>query len=153
MTGNADDLCFIKSMHTDTVNHAPAISLLLSGGQIPGRPTPGSWLHYGLGSKNEDPPAFVVVTSVTGNTTCGRIFHDFHRAPGFWSPVFRESGSEEPDPSLRRSLHDGITALNELRFRDSGDPEIRARIVQQEMQASGPLPLPERPQSLGSRLS
>src|SRR6516225_11099150 len=57
-----DDLCFMKSMHTDAVNHAPAISLLLSGAQLPGRPTAGAWLAYGLGTANEDLPAFVVMT-------------------------------------------------------------------------------------------
>ena len=142
----ADDLCFIKSMHTDAVNHAPAISLLLSGGQIPGRPTLGAWLHYGLGSENEDLPAFVVMTSVTRNTTCGQIFYDFYWGSGFLpsrhqgvrfrgrgTPVLYLSGPEGLDPSLRRSLHDGIAALNEHRFRDFGDPEIRSRIAQYEM--------------------
>ncbi|MCB1100105.1 MAG: DUF1501 domain-containing protein, partial [Verrucomicrobiae bacterium] len=55
----ADELCFVKSMHTDAVNHAPAISFFLSGAQIPGRPTVGAWLSYGLGSESENLPAFV----------------------------------------------------------------------------------------------
>ena len=64
-----DELCFIKSMHTDAVNHAPAISFMLSGAQIPGRPTMGAWLTYGLGSPSSDLPGFVVMTSVSKNTS------------------------------------------------------------------------------------
>ena len=79
----ADDLCFIKSMHTDAINHAPAISLLLSGGQIPGRPTAGAWLAYGLGTETDQLPAFVVMTSVSKGTTCGQIFYDFYWGSGF----------------------------------------------------------------------
>src|SRR5688572_2752063 len=73
-----DDLCFIKSMHTEAVNHAPAISFFLSGGEMPGRPTMGAWLTYGLGSETENLPAFVVMTSVSKDTTCGQIFYDFY---------------------------------------------------------------------------
>ena len=65
----ADELCFVKSLHTDAVNHAPGISLMLSGAQIPGRPTLGAWLTYGLGSETENLPAFVVMTSVSKGTT------------------------------------------------------------------------------------
>ena len=79
----ADDLCFVKSMHTDAVNHAPAISLMLSGAQLPGRPTLGAWLSYGLGSESESLPKFAVMTSVTKGTTCGQIFYDFYWGAGF----------------------------------------------------------------------
>jgi hypothetical protein len=60
-----DDLCFIKSMHTEAVNHAPAISFLLSGSEMPGRPTMGAWLNYGLGSASDELPGFVVMTSIS----------------------------------------------------------------------------------------
>ena len=70
----ADDICFIKSMHTQQVNHAPAINFFLSGFQLPSRPTVGSWLSYGLGSMNENLPTFVVMTSVSKGTSCGQIF-------------------------------------------------------------------------------
>ena len=70
---SADDICFIKSMNSDAVNHAPAISFLLSGAQIPGRPTMGAWLNYGLGNPSENLPGFVAMTSVSKGTSCGQI--------------------------------------------------------------------------------
>ena len=60
-----DELCFVKSMHTEQVNHAPAINFMLSGGEMPGRPTLGAWLTYGLGCETDELPAFVVMTSIT----------------------------------------------------------------------------------------
>src|SRR5690606_21240912 len=64
-----DELCFIKSMHTGSINHAPGISFVLSGSELPGRPTLGAWLSYGLGCETEELPAFVVMTSVSKGTT------------------------------------------------------------------------------------
>ena len=142
----ADELCFIKSMHTDAVNHAPAISLLLSGGQIPGRPTMGAWLDYGLGSANENLPAYVVLTSVTKNTTCGQIFYDFYWSAGFLpsrhqgvkfrskgEPVLYLSNPKGMSRKLRRGLLDGLAQLNQRQHQDFGDPEILSRIAQYEM--------------------
>ncbi len=85
----ADELCFIKSMHTDAVNHAPAISFLLSGAEIPGRPTMGAWLTYGLGIEGEDLPGFVAMTSISKGTTCGQIFYDFYWGAGFLPSRFQ----------------------------------------------------------------
>ena len=142
----ADELCFIKSMHTDAVNHAPAISLLLSGAQLPGRPTAGAWLAYGLGTANEDLPAFVVMTSVSKGTTCGQIFYDFYWGSGFLPSrfqgvKFRGSGDpvlylSNPDGlsrAMRRGLLDDVARLNEMKLRDFGDPEIATRVAQYEM--------------------
>lgn len=142
----ADDLCFVKSMHTDAVNHAPAISFLLSGAQLPGRPTMGAWLTYGLGSETENLPAFVVMTSVSKGTTCGQIFYDFYWGSGFLPSrfqgvKFRGSGDpvlylSNPDGmtrEMRRGLLDDLAQLNELKLRDYGDPEIATRIAQYEM--------------------
>ena len=64
-----DELCFVKSMHTEQVNHAPAINFMLSGGEMPGRPTVGAWLSYGLGSQTDELPSFVVMTSITKDTS------------------------------------------------------------------------------------
>ena len=141
-----DDLCFIKSMHTDAVNHAPAISFLLSGAQIPGRPTLGAWLAYGLGSETDNLPAFVVMTSVSKGTTCGQIFYDFYWGSGFLPSrfqgvKFRGSGDpvlylSNPDGlsrTMRRGLLDDIAKLNEMKYRDYGDPEIATRVAQYEM--------------------
>jgi hypothetical protein len=142
----ADELCFVKSMHTDAVNHAPGISLLLSGAQIPGRPTMGAWLTYGLGSDAESLPAFVVMTSVSKGTTCGQIFYDFYWGSGFLPSRYQGvkfRGSGEPvlylgnpggiSPELRRDMLDDLEKLNELKLRDYGDPEIATRIAQYEM--------------------
>jgi hypothetical protein len=142
----SDELCFVKSMHTDAVNHAPAISLLLSGGQIPGRPTMGAWLNYGLGSANENLPSYVVMTSVTKDTSCGQIFYDFYWGSGFLpsehqgvkfrgkgEPVLYLSNPKGVSQSMRRGLLDDLARLNERQFQDFGDPEIASRIAQYEM--------------------
>ncbi len=141
-----DRLCFVKSLHTDAVNHAPAISFLLSGGQIPGRPTLGAWLTYGLGSACDNLPGFVVMTSVSKGTTCGQIFYDFYWGSGFLPSryqgvKFRGSGdpvlylSNPPGMTreMRRGWLDDLARLNELKLQDFGDPEIAARIAQYEM--------------------
>lgn len=141
-----DDLCFIKSMHTEAVNHAPAISFLLSGAQLPGRPTMGAWLNYGLGSPVEDLPGFVVMTSVSKNTTCGQIFYDFYWGSGFLptrfqgakfrggrDPVLYLSNPDGVSRELRRGMLDDLAELNQLKFQQVGDPEIQTRIAQYEM--------------------
>jgi hypothetical protein len=142
----ADKLCFVKSLHTEAVNHAPAISFLLSGAEIPGRPTVGAWLSYGLGSESDSLPSFVAMTSVTKNTTCGQIFYDFYWGSGFLPTKyqgvkFRGSGQpvlylENPagmSRELRRRLLDDVARLNEAHLQDFGDPEIATRIAQYEM--------------------
>jgi hypothetical protein len=144
--GIADELCFIKSMQTDAVNHAPAISFLLSGAQLPGRPAMGAWLSYGLGSANEDLPSYVVMTSVSKGTTCGQIFYDFYWGSGFLPTRYQGvkfRGSAEPvlylkNPEgmareVRRGMLDDIQAANRLKLESAGDPEIATRIAQYEM--------------------
>src|SRR5437762_9500179 len=79
----SDDLCFVKSMHTGAINHAPAITFFLTGAEQPGRPSMGSWLTYGLGSTSENLPSFVVMTSRDKEASCGQIFYDFYRSSGF----------------------------------------------------------------------
>lgn len=141
-----DDLCFIKSMHTDAVNHAPAISFLLSGAQIPGRPTLGAWMTYGLGTETENLPAFVAMTSVSKNTSCGQIFYDFYWGSGFLPSKFQGvklRGSGDPvlylsnpkgmSQSMRREWLDDIATLNHLKLEQMADPEIETRIAQYEM--------------------
>jgi hypothetical protein len=142
----ADDLCFIKSMHTDAVNHAPAISFLLSGAQLPGRPTMGAWLTYGLGSVSQDLPGFVVMTSVSKGTSCGQIFYDFYWGSGFLPSRYQGAkfrGSKDPvlhlgnpegiDSKLRRGMLDDLSELNALHASQVKDPEIQTRIAQYEM--------------------
>ena len=141
-----DDLCFVKSMHTEAVNHAPAISFLLSGGEMPGRPTLGAWLSYGLGSTNDTLPSFVVMTSVSKGTTCGQIFYDFYWGSGFLpsrfqgvkfrgggDPVLYLSNPPGMSRTVRRGILDDLRELNGRKLRDFGDPEIATRIAQYEM--------------------
>ncbi|MEM1295307.1 MAG: DUF1501 domain-containing protein [Verrucomicrobiota bacterium] len=142
----ADDLCFVKSMHTDAVNHAPAISFMLSGGQIPGRPTMGAWLTYGLGVEGEDLPGFVAMTSISKGTSCGQIFYDFYWGSGFLpsrfqgvkfrglgDPVLYLENPPGVSPQLRRGMLDDLAELNARKFAQVGDPEIQTRIAQYEM--------------------
>lgn len=156
IAGVADELCFIKSMHSEAVNHAPAISFFLSGAQIPGRPTLGAWLTYGLGSEAESLPAFVVMTSVSKGTTCGQIFYDFYWGAGFLPSRFQGvkfRGSGEPvlylsnpqgiSRELRRTQLDQLAQLNELKLKDFGDPEIATRIAQYEMAYKMQMSVPE----------
>src|SRR5688572_23176749 len=142
----ADDLCFIKSMKTEAINHAPGISFVLSGSEMPGRPTMGAWLAYGLGSANENLPTFAVMTSVSKGTTCGQIFYDFYWGSGFLpsryqgvkfrggaEPVLYLSNPEGMSAKMRRGLLDDIARMNEIKLRDVGDPEISTRLTQYEM--------------------
>ncbi|MEY3173957.1 MAG: hypothetical protein RLZZ436_1871 [Planctomycetota bacterium] len=142
----ADRLCFVKSMHTEAVNHAPAIQFLLSGAELPGRPTAGAWLTWGLGAETQSLPAFVAMTSITRNTTCGQIFYDFYWGSGFLpskyqgvkfrgsgDPVLYLSNPHGLSRDMKRGWLDDMARLNELRLQEYGDPEIAARIAQYEM--------------------
>jgi hypothetical protein len=142
----ADELCFVKSLHSEAINHAPAISFFLSGGQIPGRPTLGAWLSYGLGSENDSLPTFAVMTSVSKGTTCGQIFYDFYWGSGFLptrhqgvkfrgsaEPVLYLSNPDGLSADVRRTQLDLIAQLNEQKLKEFGDGEIATRIAQYEM--------------------
>src|SRR6516162_4201375 len=146
IAGIADELCFIKSMHTTQVNHAPAITFFLTGAEQPSRPSMGAWLSYGLGSDTQDLPAFVVMTSRDKEASCGQIFYDFYWGSGFLPTrfqgvKFRGSGDpvlylSNPDGlsrEVRRGLLDDLAQLNELKYEEYGDPEIVTRIAQYEM--------------------
>ncbi|WP_425615326.1 DUF1501 domain-containing protein [Anatilimnocola sp. NA78] len=141
-----DELCFVKSMHTEAINHAPAITFFLTGGELPGRPSLGAWLSYGLGSETENLPGFVVMTSISKGTSCGQIFYDFYWGSGFLPSKFQGvkfRGSGEPvlyltnpdglSRETRRTQLDALAKLNELRLNDFNDPEISTRIAQYEM--------------------
>ncbi len=142
----SDKLCFVKSMYTESVNHAPAITFLLSGGEMPGRPSMGAWLGYGLGSDTQDLPAFVVMTSRDKENSCGQIFYDFYWGSGFLpskyqgvkfrgsgDPVLYLSNPSGVSPVVRRGILDDLAKMNEIKLRDFGDPEIATRIAQYEM--------------------
>jgi hypothetical protein len=153
--GVADDLCFIKSMFTEQVNHSPAVTFFLTGSEMAGRPSMGSWLTYGLGSETDNLPAFTVMTSVSKGTSCGQIFYDYYWSSGFLpsrlqgvkfrsggDPVLYLSSPDGVSRPVRRGILDDLAKLNELRYRDVVDPAIATRISQYElaykMQASVP---------------
>jgi hypothetical protein len=142
----ADDLCFIKSMHTTQVNHAPAIKFFMTGSEQAGRPSMGAWLSYGLGSDSNDLPSFVVMTSRDKEASCGQIFYDFYWGSGFLpskyqgvkfrgsgDPVLYLSNPDGMSQAVRRGVLDDLARLNEMNLAEYGDPEIATRIAQYEM--------------------
>ncbi len=138
----ADDLCIIKSMHTDQFNHAPAQLFVHTGSPRLGRPGMGCWLSYGLGSENRNLPSFVVLVSGTaapdgGASLWGSGFlptiHQGVQLRSQGDPVMFLSNPAGMDAEQRRKSLDALKALNELRLGDVGDPEIATRIAQYEM--------------------
>src|SRR5579863_267311 len=144
--GIADQLCFIKSMHTEAINHDPAVTFFQTGAQIAGRPSIGAWLSYGLGSENKDLPAFVVMISQgTGNPN-DQPLYDRLWGSGFLptkyqgvkfrsigDPVLYLSNPEGLSERGRRRFLDDLGKLNQLNLDEFGDPEISTRIAQYEM--------------------
>lgn len=143
---HADDICLVRSMNTEAVNHAPGVTFFMTGAQVPGRPSMGAWLSYGLGCDADDLPAFVAMTSSDKGKTCGQLFYDYYWGSGFlpsrYQGVrFRNVGDPVPylrNPSgmgrdQRRALLDDIRLMNEAHLQDYGDPEIDTRITQFEM--------------------
>jgi hypothetical protein len=142
----ADDLCFIKSMHTDSINHAPGMCLFLSGAEQPGRPSTGAWVSYGLGSVNKDLPAFVVMMSRDRHGTCGQLLFDYYWGSGMLpskyqgvkfraggDPVLYLTNPAGVSAAVRRGMLDDLAKMNTLKRQESGDPEINTRIAQYEM--------------------
>lgn len=137
----ADDLCLIRSLQTDALNHAPAQILMNTGSQQFGRPGLGAWSLYGLGSESADLPGFVVLTSAKG-TSGGASNYGSGFLPTMYGGIpFRSSGdpvlylSNPPgvDAEAQRASLDTLQRLNEMAFRAAGDPEIAARIQSYEM--------------------
>jgi hypothetical protein len=144
--GMADDICVINSMQTDAVNHAPGVALALTGAQVPGRPSLGAWLTYGLGTQAKDLPGYVVMTSTDEMRTCGQLFYEHYWGSGFIPSRFqgvRLRSEGEPvlylgDPAgvtrpQKRDLLDDLGDLNRHQLEREGDPEIDSRIAQYEM--------------------
>ena len=144
--GVVDDLCLIRSVHTEAINHDPAITFFQTGSQLPGRPSMGAWIDYGLGSANQNLPAFVVLHSVASEGPGGQgllarlwgagFLPSRHQGVQFRShgdPVLYLSDPPGISRERRRELIDGVAALNQLNFARTGDPEIETRIQQYEM--------------------
>jgi hypothetical protein len=142
----ADELCFIKSMNTEAINHDPAVTFFQTGFQIAGRPSIGAWLSYGLGSENKDLPAFVVMISQGSGNAADQPLYDRLWGSGFLPSKyqgvkFRSNGdpvlylSNPPglgEPARQRFIED-LGKLNQLEYAEAGDPETVARIAQYEM--------------------
>lgn len=141
----ADELCIVRSMFTEAINHDPAITFLQTGSQIAGRPSMGAWLHYGLGTENSDLPAFVAMSS-RGSGRAGQPLYDRLWGAGFLPArhqgvKFRNQGSPVIDianppgisPVLRRRMLDSINDINLNHYSQTFDPEILARIAQYEL--------------------
>lgn len=138
----ADDICVVKSLETEAINHDPAITFLQTGFQIAGRPSMGAWLSYGLGNANENLPTFVAMLSGNG----GQPLYDRLWGAGFLpsehqgvrfrsgkDPVLYLNNPAGMSSSLRRQTLDDLGKLNRLRLEATGDQEIEARIAQYEM--------------------
>jgi len=146
MQSMTDEIVFIRSMHTEAINHEPAISLMQTGNQVSGRPCMGSWTSYGLGSLNDNLPTFVVMVAVPSNreqeqAISGRLWSSGYLPGEHAATQFRTSG----DPilyinnppgvpaNIRRKTLDGLNALNQMTFDSLGDLETRTRIQQYEL--------------------
>ena len=146
MSTIADKLCMIRTVNTEAINHDPAITFCQTGSQLAGRPSIGSWIGYGLGSENEDLPAYIVLTSFGSGRPNDQPLYDRLWGSGFLPSKhqgvkFRNTGdavlylSNPPGVSqeARRSTLNRIAALNQQRFDKLGDPDIQTRIAQYEM--------------------
>ncbi len=138
----ADEICVVKSLFTEAINHDPAITFLQTGSIQAGRPSMGSWISYGLGSENRDLPTFVALTSGAG----GQPLYDRLWGSGFLptkhqgvkfrrssDPVLFLSNPPGIDSELRREMLDELGTLNRIALEEKGDPEIATRISQYEL--------------------
>jgi hypothetical protein len=141
--GVADELCIIRSMYTEAINHDPAITFFQTGAQVAGRPSMGSWVSYGLGSLNANLPAFVVLVTkgkgdqplyarLWGNGFLDSKYQGVKFAAGK-DPVFYLTNPEGVSPAGRRALLDKLDALNRVQAQRELDPEVESRIAQYEL--------------------
>jgi hypothetical protein len=141
--GIADDICVVRSLYTEAINHDPAITLLQTGSQLSGRPSIGAWLNYGLGSDNENLPSFVVL--ITKGKTDQPLYSRLwgagflpseHQGVQFRAgrePVLYLNNPAGVAAVSRRNLLDALNRLHEMQHAATGDPEVESRIAQYEM--------------------
>jgi len=146
LTKNADDICWMRSLHTEAINHEPAICAMQTGNQVAGRPCIGSWASYGLGSENDNLPNFVVLIATPTNreqeqAISSRLWSSGYLPSEHAGVSFRSKGDPilfinnppgVPD-DMRKQTIDGINQLNRLNYQAVGDPETHTRIRQYEM--------------------
>ena len=141
-----DELAVIRTVYTEAINHDPASTYILTGNQVPGKPSIGAWLSYGLGSEAEDLPAFVVMTPRWSAKRDAQALYQRLWGAGFLpsrhqgvalrsagDPVLYLNNPPGMDAACRRSMLDGLAKLNQAAFERTGDPEIETRIAQYEM--------------------
>ena len=141
LSGVADDISIVRSLHTEPINHDPAVTFLQTGSGVEGRPCMGSWLSYGLGTENSDLPAFVVLVSSGGQPLLSRYWHNGflpsrHQGVQFQTqgdPVLFLSDPKGIDRNNRGQMIERMNQLNRMRYQEIGDPEIEARIDAFEM--------------------
>lgn len=143
MASIADKLCFVKSLHTEAINHGPAVTMMLSGSQIPGRPTAGSWLSYGLGSANKNLPSYVVLTpkNAKGQPLTSRYWgsgflpgrHDGVRFRADKDAVLYLNNPAGVSRSSRSKTIDHLKQLHEYQVSQQSDPVLENQIEQYEM--------------------
>jgi hypothetical protein len=137
----ADELLFIKSLHTEQINHDPGVTFMQTGFQLPGRPSLGSWLSYGLGTMNEDLPGFVVMITGTGQPLAERMWgtgfmpsrYQGIKLRSVGDPVLYVSDPPGYDKSLRQGFISDLQKLNQMELDTVNNPEISTRIAQYEM--------------------
>jgi len=148
----ADDLCIVRSMHSDQFNHAPAQMLLYTGSPQFGKPSMGSWITYGLGSENQDLPGFVVLVSGNKIPSAGKSVWGSGFLPGVFQgvqcrtkgePVLFVNNPAGMNRQVRRLSLDTLRELNQLQMAQQGDPEIATRIAQYEMAYRMQISVPE----------
>ncbi|MEM9018521.1 MAG: DUF1501 domain-containing protein, partial [Verrucomicrobiota bacterium] len=145
-SGIADDICMIRSMYTEAINHDPAITFFQTGHQLAGRPSMGSWLNYGLGSANDDLPSFIAMASRgSGRPSCQPLYDRLWgsgflptenagvKLMGIGDPVLYLNNPDGFDATARRRMLDDLEVLNQETLEEFGDPEINTRIQQYEM--------------------
>ena len=154
--GVADELCFVKSMHTEAINHDPAVTFFQTGHQQPGRPSFGAWMSYGLGSENSDLPAFcVLISNGTGRPGSQPVYtklwsngflpglHQGVQLRGGKAPVLYLNSQPGESVESRRRMIGRIGELNRMQYETFGDPEIVTRIAQYEMAFRMQMSVPE----------
>ncbi len=156
IAGVADDICIIRSMHTEAINHDPGMTFFQTGHQQPGRPSMGSWITYGLGSENRDLPGFVVLISLGSAQRPSQALFSRLWGTGFLpsehqgvafrdvgDPVLYLSNPKGVNRSSRRQMLDALARLNHEQLERTGDPEVNARIAASELAYRMQMSVPE----------
>ncbi len=151
----ADELCFIKSTHTDAINHDPAITFLLTGSERAGRPSFGAWISYALGSENQNLPSFVVLLSASRKAGDQPLYarlwgsgflptrHQGVRFRGAGDPVLYLTNPPGMSHELRGEMLADVRRINQFKYQEFGDPEIATRIAQYELAGRMQVSLPD----------